>query len=56
MIQSIEREIGTMSKNIKGLETNLMKDNFVNETCPPADALKELEVMEKTIGKLKDIL
>jgi len=54
MIQSIEREINTMSKNIKGLETNLMKDKFVDEACPPNEALKELEILEKTIGKLKE--
>ncbi len=31
-----------------------MKDKFVDETCPPNEAIKELDVLEKTISKLKD--
>lgn len=30
MIQIIEKELNMMSKSIKGLESGLMKDNFVN--------------------------
>ena len=40
MIQIIEKELIIMSKSIKGLESTLMKDNFVNENCPPQEALK----------------
>lgn len=54
MVQLIEKEIGGMSNNIKSLKNNLMKDKFVDETCPPNEALKELESIEKNISKLKE--
>ena len=29
-----------MSKTIKGFETGLMKDKFIDDSCPPQEALK----------------
>jgi hypothetical protein len=40
MIQIIEKELSIMSKTIKGFESGLMKDKFVDESCPPQEALK----------------
>jgi hypothetical protein len=40
MLTNIQTEINSMCNQIKGLETGLMKEKFVDETCPPQDAIK----------------
>lgn len=43
-----------MSKVVRLQENNLFKDKLTDETCPPADALKELNDIRKNIDRLKD--
>ena len=54
MMTNITNEITSMSGQIKTHESNLMKDKFVDETCPPQEALKELEMMNNKIVKQKE--
>lgn len=43
MEESINESIKILSKNIKNIESNLMKDKLIDENCPSPEALKELE-------------
>ena len=43
-----------MDRVVKTQEGNLFKEKLIDETCPPADALKELNDMRKNIDRLKD--
>ena len=53
MLTNIQNEITSMCGQIKTLEGTLMKDKLVDETCPPQDAIKELEIMNNKITKQK---
>ena len=54
MMTNIDREMDTVKKYIKQYESNLMKDKFVEETCAPADVLKELNELKRNIDKQRD--
>ncbi len=53
MQDSINVSINSLSKAIKNIEGTLMKDKLIDENCPPADALKQLENIDKKIQKQK---
>jgi hypothetical protein len=40
MEDSINESIKILSKNIKNIESTLMKDKLIDENCPSADAIK----------------
>lgn len=54
MMTNIDREVNTVNKYIKQYESNLMRDNFINETCAPADVMKELNELKRNIDKQRD--
>ena len=54
MEESINESIKILSRNIKNIEGTLMKEKLIDENCPSQEALKELEVVEKTIQKQKE--
>lgn len=53
MEDSINESIKILSKNIKNIESTLMKDKLIDENCPSSQAIKELEAVEKNIMKQK---
>ena len=40
MEESINESIKILSKNIKNIESTLMKDKLIDENCPSPEALK----------------
>ena len=54
MEDSVNESIKILSKNIKNIENTLMKDKLIDENCPSAEAIKELESVEKNIQKQKE--
>lgn len=54
MEESINESIKILSRNIKNIEATLMRDKLIDENCPPSEALRELDAVEKNILKQKE--